>query len=402
MSPTLLRPFLYGLASAHPDSPFTDTATLYERTGHNTGNLAFHHAIRGLFGGDIDVHPWTTPADRLPGADAVGLVPCANQLGPHVNFGEWAPAFRAAPMALAGIGLGAQAGTDGRHPEVPAGTLDWVRAMAEHAVGKAPNIGVRGPFTREVLERHGLADHVEVLGCPTLFLNPDPHLGRTIASRLVEPRRIAVASGHQRWKHLARIEDSLAQMVTATHGSYVGQSPLEMVELTRGEADRLSPEALAECRDYACPGMDLDEFARWSRAHGQVFFDVPSWMEHYRRFDFVIGTRIHGIMLGLQAGVPSLCIAHDSRTIELCRTMGVPHVLARDVIHGVRRSQLLKLFDFDPDAFDRRRHELGAAFHRFFAANRLQPAPWFDAFRAPGPTGAAAAVSAPAPEALPA
>jgi len=356
-----LTPFIFGLSPSIPDSPYLDTETLYNRVGHNTGNLAFHHAIDQLLGPRLPVIDWSSDVSLLPTAGHIGIIPCANQLGPHVDFGGLAGKFSALPCPMVAIGLGAQAGTDGKIPEVPTGTQNWVRAIADQSMGSRPNIGVRGQFTRDVLAHHGLDDKVAVLGCPTLFINPDPQLGQKIAARFAAgaPRRIAVASGHQRWKHLSRIEESLVQMVTATQGSYVGQSPLEMVQLTRGEAENLSLQDLIACRDYACPSMSEEEFIHWSRAHGQVFFDVPSWMEHYRRFDFIVGTRIHGIMLGLQAGIPSLCIAHDSRTLELCQTMKVPHVMARDVVQGISRTHLLNLFRFDPDEFDSKQISTG-------------------------------------------
>lgn len=149
-----------------------------------------------------------------------------------------------------------------------------------------------------------------------------------------------------------------------------------MIALTRGEADLLSEESLTACRDYACPAMDLEEFRRWSKIHGQVFFDIPTWMDYYRRFDFVLGLRIHGAMLALQAGVPALCIVHTSRTLELCETMCVPYVMTRDVAGGISRAALMGLFRFDPDASDSNRRKLCARYIEFLRNNQLQPAVW--------------------------
>ena len=96
------------------------------------------------------------------------------------------------------------------------------------------------------------------------------------------------------------------------------------MKLTRGDAGDLAEEDLEALANYVCPDMNLEEFIRWGRIHGKVFFDVSDWMDYYKGFDFVIGTRIHGTMLALQAGTPALCIAHDSRTLELCQTMKMP------------------------------------------------------------------------------
>jgi hypothetical protein len=135
-----------------------------------------------------------------------------------------------------------------------------------------PNIAVRGSFTLEVLNHYGLGSKAVVVGCPTLFINPDPNLGKKIAQRLTEPKRIAVTAGHPCWAQLSKIEASLARMVTATNGSYIGQSPLEMIQLTRGEGHKLEKEVIRSCKDYILPEMDIEEFVQWCRQYGNVFF----------------------------------------------------------------------------------------------------------------------------------
>lgn len=96
-------------------------------------------------------------------------------------------------------------------------------------------------------------------------------------------------------------------------------------------------------------------------------------MDFYWQFDFVVGPRIHGIMLALQAGVPALCIAIDSRTKELCETMKVPYVMAADIRSGLTRRDLLKYFHFDPDEFDANRKMLAQRFVHFMESNKIKP-----------------------------
>lgn len=369
------RPFLFG-GSPSRDTAFVATEALYPRT-RNLGNLAFRHAIDLHLGPRLPVVGWTEPEDRVNAAGDVGVVPAANQLGRHGDFGRLAQRFEAVDVPLVMIGLGAQSDVRFTIPQVPPSTITWLHRVVERAPSAKPNLAVRGEFTRDVLHRYGLADHAEVVGCPSLFINPSQTLGLDIAARVGRQRqRIAVVAGHQRWRHLSAIEQSLGRLVSRTNGSYIGQDPLEMVMLTRGEARRLSTRSLQACRDHVCPDMELEDFVRWSERHGQAFFDAAVWMEHYRRFDFVVGTRIHGVMLALQAGVPALCIAHDSRTLELCETMKVPHVLARDHPQGLVEDQLWPLFHFDGAEFDANRRRLGARYVTFLEGNGLQVADW--------------------------
>lgn len=371
-----MTPFILGIDTRIDGSAALTSDRVYDLVGHNVGNLAFHYATSGILGGGLRSVSWYAPPEEIDAAGGIGVMPCANQLGPHANYGSLAERFSRLNTRLVAVGLGAQGSSSyASIPEVPEGTLDWIREIARRAPGTGPNIGVRGAFTLEVLEHYGLGSKAVVLGCPTLFINPDPTLGRRIAERARHtPNRVAVAAGHQAWTHLARLEASLTRIMAATDGVYIVQSPKEMVKLARGEAGDLSEQALTACRNYACPELTPDEFTRWSRKYARAFFDVSAWMEYLRGFDFVVGARIHGVMLGLQAGVPSLCIAHDSRTRELCETMKVPFVMASEVAGGMSRDDLLGRFRFDADEFDWNRAALARAAKDFLESNGLRPA----------------------------
>jgi hypothetical protein len=393
----LKTPFILGIDESVPGSAYLSTDRLYDLVGHNTGNLAFHHAVSNILGGQLPAVSWYAEPAAINARGDIGVLPCANQLGPHVNYQAIGDSFQHIDRPLVSIGLGAQGSAKYADiPEVPEGTLKWVRAIAERSPAGKPNISVRGDFTLKVLDHYGLADRAVVLGCPTLFLNPDPELGRKVQARAeAQPfDRIAIAGGHQNWAHLSRLEQSLTRLMAATDGVYVVQSPKEMVVIGRGEADRLSDAALGYLRDYTAPELTIVEYKRWANRYARAFFDIPAWMEYLRRFDFVVGPRIHGVMLGIQAGVPSLCLAHDSRTREMCETMQVPFVMAQDHAGGVTREKLRELFQFDGEAFDANRRTIGARFGRFLRDNELNPSPVF------GPLFEASA-PAPAPVLMP-
>ena len=367
--------FVIGLKPAHDTLAFA-TDALGRRVGGNTGNLVYAHAICSHFAGHPQVLDVGAAPARMNRAGRIGVIQGANQLGAHFDFPQWANRFEELTIGLVIVGLGAQSDLAGIVPEVPPSALQWVRAIVERAPGDAPNLGVRGEFTKEVLSHYGLGDRVEVIGCPSLFISPDPHLGRKIAANLRVPRRVAVVAGHEGWRRLAGIEASLARLVAETGGSYIGQHGLNMMKLTRGEAAELTEEDLEAICQYVCPEMSLGELIRWGRVHGNVFFNVSDWMAHCTEYDFVVGTRIHGTMVALQAGVPALCIVHDSRTLELCQTMHVPHVVSESVPVGLGREDLLSLFVFDAEAFDENRRRLCGVYVEFLERNGLKPVSW--------------------------
>lgn len=374
-----MKPFIFGFGPSVEDSALLDTTSAFHRVGDNTGNLAFCYAISSLLGGGLRSALWHADPTHLKRLGDIGVLTLANQLGNHVDLGYLNSGFKKIDFGLVGIGLGAQASLNKEIAEVPQGTLEWVRLIQERSPTSAANIGVRGAYSLNVLEHYGLADKALVTGCPTLFINPDKNLGSKIW-RNFSPKlkRIAVAAGHQRWHHLAKLEASLVALSQQGWGSYICQSPLEMVQLGRGEAAKLNQSAITECRSYVAPSMSEDEFILWANRSAQSFFSASAWMEHLLKFDFVVGTRIHGVMLALQVGVPALCLAHDSRTVELCETMGVPYAKAQEHAHGITRDQLPTLFKFDPDLFDSNRIKLARNLHEFLTSNKLSPAAYLN------------------------
>ena len=371
------KPVVIGLRP-RLDAGFLTTDALARRAGMNTGNLVYAHAICRHLADYDRLFDSGDPPEWVNDSGDVGVIQAANQLGSHFDEPGQVDRLAALEVGLVAIGLGAQSASEANMPELSANALRWLRHIADRAPTSAPNLAIRGAFTGKVLDAHGFADRWRIIGCPSLFLNPAPRLGKQIAANLRPPRRIAVAAGHQGWERLAAVEASLARLVTETDGSYVGQHGLSMMMLTRCEGHQLAADKLERCRQYICPEMDAPAFLRWARAHGNVFFDVPSWVEHYRRFNFVVGTRIHGTALALQAGVPALCVTHDSRTLELCRTMKVPYVEAADVPNGVSRSDLLALTRFDADEFDENRRMLCRRYVEFLKENQLRPVEWLE------------------------
>lgn len=369
-----MKPFLFGFSPSVEDSALLSSERAMQMVGDNTGNLAFCYAIHRQLGGNLQSILWHAAPQVVDAMGTTGILTLANQLGPHVDMGYLVENFHKLKASLVGIGLGAQAGHAESDVQIPEGTLNWIRAIQDRAPSSAPNLGMRGEFSRRALERYGLAEKAIVVGCPTLFISPDKELGNTIAKRFnPNLQHVAVTAGHQRWAHLSRIEASLVQIAQATGGGYICQSPIEMVRLGRGESGSLEKSARDACRSYAAPSMSDNEFVRWCDQKAISFFSASAWIEYLRRFDFVVGTRIHGVMLALQAGIPALCVAHDSRTMELCQTMLVPYVLAQDVAPGITRDALAKYFKFDPIAFDANRMRLASNYVKFLVGNSLTP-----------------------------
>lgn len=373
-----IKPFIYGLNPSLENYALETTFNLYKKIGYNTGNLVFHHAIRSHIQDIFTSFPWGDENPINFEKDVIGIIPCANQLSEDQKLEWFYNIIKNFQTPLIAIGLGAQSNLNFDIPKLDQGTINWVKSIFDHSITKNPNVSLRGEFTRQVMEHYGLGDKTVVLGCPSLFINPNPHLGQIISQRIKEPQKIAVISGHPAWIENAQIENYLAQLVSMTGGSYIGQSGYEMMQLTRGEAEQIKATMLEECRNYIFPNMTMDNFIHWSKKYGNLFFDIIAWMEYLKKFDFVIGMRIHGIILALQSGIPALCIVHDSRTLELCRTMMIPYVLAKDLSVKLNKCELIKLLKFDPENFDQNRSKLCKNYINFLKNNFLSVSHWLE------------------------
>lgn len=340
-----------------------DGETIDRLHGGNTGNLAFVNAIDLHLRRKATVVSWGTPGPQLRASADLIVIACANQLGPHIDLGKQAENLEAAGLPIVAIGLGAQSDSLDKPAVIPAGTERWLRVIANSAPSAAPNIGLRGAYTHAQLERIGLGDHAVVTGCPSNFTNLEADFASQIAARSKEmPRRIASAAGQPHWPKLARLERSILDLVDATDGSCIIQHNKLMIHLGLAEFSKISDKDFTFLKAYFRPDLGDDEFAIWCRRNMLCFGNAPSWMKWLQRHDFVVGPRFHGIMLAIQAGVPAGCFGHDSRTMEMCQTTGIPVVEAHSVSLPLKLDDLPRLFPFDAAAYTKKRAELARAY----------------------------------------
>jgi Polysaccharide pyruvyl transferase len=348
---------------------------LFRKAGANIGNFAFVQALWAHLEPHVEIFPWEASPDAIRERSDVIVMACANQLGPHSNLERLAILFERARLPILAIGLGAQANEVGATIELTSGTRRWLDVVAAHSPSKAPNIGVRGEYSREQVERNGMRDRAVVTGCPSNFINPDPSLAATLEKRYRRKRieHVAVPAGLHHWAKLGPIERALADIVESTSGSYIAQSEIDMIRMARGEWDTMASTIFRNIRDYIRPGLSDDAFRLWCKRYATCFADATSWMESMRSFDFVVGPRFHGVMLAMQANTPGGVIAHDSRTFEMCDTMKIPVRMDHDMPAGFQPSDLPALFEFEAEAYSRRRLELAEQYLAILTGAGIKP-----------------------------
>ncbi|MEM6761237.1 MAG: polysaccharide pyruvyl transferase family protein [Pseudomonadota bacterium] len=337
--------------------------------GANAGNLVFQYAVAQLFDADTrHIGAADIPYDdrsALSGAQCL-VVPAANHLRLGADWTGFCHYLERCGLPLVVLGLGAQAPAGGERQTLAALKADpQVARLAGVIRDRAVFVSVRGPFSRHVCEAFGI-DEPLVLGCPSALLNPDPHLGRAMASQLktvmhavrdgdAPPFALAAAAPFEiaAQADMRDFERVLFAALGKTGGLYVQQSGgVDSVLCAKGP-DRRVPERTREAiRSILAPHIAPDAFWQVLSRHGRFFVSAAQWIAAMEGVAFAVGTRLHGTMAAVAAGRPGIVVTHDSRTGELAQTMRLPTVSLDDVGRAQGLSDILSAVRFDGAAFD--------------------------------------------------
>lgn len=280
------------------------------------------------------------------------------------------------PVVVFGLGSQSRLGQSVNDAEVGEDTLHFLRVLSEHS----RTIAVRGEFTADLCRRYGIKN-VEVLGCQSCFMSMSPDFVFPVpVPRPSLSRSVTNYTYHSQ-------ELPLLNAAMAADAAFIGQSSHFEYELRRLDAVENLDQLPENVRQLATPGMvniltgnrlDLPAFQQWIKRRFQQFYDVPSWLSFLSRggFEFSTGSRFHGNMAALQAGVPALWIVHDNRTQEFCDYLGLPNAPIEKLRKGASFESLLD-DHFDTGSFNRKYRQNYARFHAYLEQSgiphRLKP-----------------------------
>lgn len=172
---------------------------------------------------------------------------------------------------------------------------------------------LRGYFTQEFFHRLGFRDAV-VTGCPSLF-----QMGRDLVisnDKVSKSDLTATINGTFKlpvtYKNI-RTSDFVCQDKFGKFlydPEYLKKNPFTLRRILKHvkRGDYAFVQALADNRI-------------------KLFGDTQQWMSYYVQNDvgFSFGSRIHGTIMPILSGVPSLCYTMDARTKEMAEFFDIPH-----------------------------------------------------------------------------
>lgn len=355
--------------------------------GHNSGNLIFQYATTLLF--DVDRRHVGFAA--LPYSDTSArrgsgflIFPAANMLRMGTDWKHLCKYIRNTKLPIIVLGLGAQSSSlEGERETIDAlradeSVMELVKLFADQAV----LVTVRGDYTAIACKELGIPN-VEVMGCPSAMINPDKTLGLTLERQLEALKSqkdikagLAAAAPYEIYDDESKLalERKMLSWLIPSGGGYLQQSGGEDIyRMSRGLSGELKSRVRKDLNKILAPDVSSTAFWNYIDQYARLFESAPEWFEYLKDHDMMIGTRIHGNMAGLAAGIPGVLIAHDSRTGELGRTMKLPTASSNALLEAESLSDLVKKVQFDGGAFDQWRKGAARRYIELFEKVGIKP-----------------------------
>ncbi len=216
------------------------------------------------------------------------------------------------PCCIIGVGIQRTISKD-RFSEVYPHCAE-AKAMVAAVLEKSPMIGVRGELTGEFLKDLGFLPEKDytVIGCPSMFTYGGtlPEIKPTVLSEdsvisFNSKVEFETLEGYRPFVEFAK-----RNMPLFPNMIYVQQQidDVRMIYL-----DSIKQE-LRKKKNY-----DVSKAVS--------FTNIPAWIDYFREnVDFSFGSRIHGNVAAILAGVPSVAVPFDRRVLELAEYHNIPYI----------------------------------------------------------------------------
>lgn len=312
----------------------------------------------------------------------------SNYVHAQMNWSKAADVLRRLKIPVIAFGIGAQAPVSGKL-ELSEDTKTVLKLISDSTA----SLGVRGTYSAEVLNDLGIRN-VRIIGCPTAFRNNDPNLAirlpplEQVKTAGVTLRREVSKTYAQDIKRYLTFHRSLVKaMADRFEVTLMSQGEVEEKKLALGTPEQKAQALAALKENEWANNWYLDEQVTGLYQSRMFYSDVVAEYERLvRGLDLVLGYRLHGNLMALANGTPSIYFTYDSRTVEFADTFKIPSI---DVFagHDFRLEEHWDQARFD--RFNTAYGEVYRAMSAFLSENRID-------HKMVKP--AAAAQEAPAPE----
>lgn len=243
----------------------------------------------------------------------------------------------------------------------PAGMHESVMRLARVLSERSALFGVRAFSTQEWLERHGINRAIPV-GCPSMYLYPQALMSMSRPSIAVG--KTLFATGGYLFGTASRALD-ISKLFEKNKANYILQDEIFLLSSEQFGTLRYMDWR----REFSADRVnDLAEQKLGRRPPFKRYFffdDMHAWRQCLSWHDIYIGDRFHGAVVAMQAGIPSVVICRDVRSLEIAEYYNLPAVSLDEALSfGIEKIVEEKL---SQSAVDRMKSKYGqrlAAFRR--------------------------------------
>lgn len=305
---------------------------------HNIGDaFVFDSSLKLLNFEKLDELPiaHVDPAmiDRLNAEYDYVFLRGSNYIHAQMNWSKAAEVLRRLKLPVIAFGIGAQAPVSGKL-ELSEDTKTVLKLISDSTA----SLGVRGTYSAEVLNDLGI-QNVRIIGCPTAFRNNRPDLAiklpplEQVKTAGVTLRREVSKTYAQDIKRYLTFHRSLVKaMADRFEVTLMSQGEVEEKKLALGTPEQKAQAMAALRQNEWANNWYLDEQVIGLYENRMFYSDVVAEYERLvRGLDLVLGYRLHGNLMALANGTPSIYFTYDSRTVEFADTFQIPSI---DVFAG--------------------------------------------------------------------
>lgn len=254
--------------------------------------------------------------------------------------------------------VGCQKSLDNIELRVPDSIFSLFRSLEQ----RNNTITVRGIGTYRSLVSAGLTN-LKVMGCSSILLNHNPHLGILIGKKYDEFYRrrdynsaiaVNLPSYAGSWNDVVTllIIDKIISILTSFPNSKVIYQHTHDPELLK----------------FICKRGNFT-----LSSHRIVYYyTYKKWLHEMKQFEFLFSFRYHGATMAILAEVPTLLIATDKRIYEMAtvaRLRYVPTPYLNDANPDI--FQMLESLPFNGEEFDRNRKVLANDYNELLSSYHL-------------------------------
>lgn len=306
----------------------SDLEANFALTG-NKGNMAIGEAVGRIFDVDRRLSCYLDlPRLLALGWDAerictlirqqfdIVVLSMTNALRPEFDLAGVADVVAALDTDLVVLGLGMQRPLPPKLDVLPAGSQRFLETIKQ----KALLFGVRGHETVNWLHSVGV-DNARVLGCPSLYLYPDNFLAIKPPTLSAASRAITAGYLHSRAPR-SRI---LCSLFRDQRSHYVMQGELLMLAQNYAGDERLYDDATGKVDAVICRKLFHEFLGVSPPFEGYWYFqNMDAWRVFCAEGDYYLGDRLHGGIVAMQAGTPSIILWNDLRVREIAELCAIP------------------------------------------------------------------------------